>query len=480
MLESLNSSARFGTTVLESLTVLINLDYSAMGRTPKEVAAAVRHVCGIALPDDNFPPLNIENFYETVQQYYANFNQGDSSGRNAKIFLCYFSSYFHELRHVHDLIGSRSGQLIFYNAFRVSQNMPVILARLWEWQEKNMDARIPLPLAPWLHLLPGLSEDVGRAFKEWSRSGDIYRTFNEPDDLATGNLTVAHLLETSAVNVQLDFVHDTLGNEAVQSLASLIEEEGNSALYLQVRKEIEEAFANIDSESVDIGGLINYLIHVALSWTEALDGSESRIAPVRYFEFLVEEVIQRIPASGPQQFADVQKAVHDICREWGLANPKTMRLLTEAILEAHVGTLRKQFVKEEDQGRSRLLQSRLEEFKAIQDLVDAVPECMTQRLYVWSLFYGRFPSVHVKVFSDGTAHDIMTKGIEITAIDDWLESSTWGGVMRLLGEGMGRMHPEFFEEICYKTLVEGSGDHPGFRFFNPLLNGYILPVVEEE
>jgi hypothetical protein len=137
MLESLNSSARFGTTVLENLTVLINLDYSAIGRTPKDVAAAVRHVCGIDLPDDDLPALN-----ETVQRYYTGFMQNDPSGRNAKIFLCYFSSYFHELRHVHDLIGCRSGQLIFYNAFRVPQNMPVILARLWDWQEKNPDVPI--------------------------------------------------------------------------------------------------------------------------------------------------------------------------------------------------------------------------------------------------------------------------------------------------------------------------------------------------
>jgi hypothetical protein len=478
MLEPLNSSARFGTTVLENLTVLINLDYSAMGRTPKEVAAAVRHVCGIPLTDDKLPPLNVDNFYETVQQYYARFKQDDPSGRNAKIFLCYFSSYFHELRHVHDLIGSRSGQLIFYNAFRVSQNMPIILSRLWDWQKKNPDALIPLPLAPWLHLLPGLSEDVREAFKEWSKSGDTYHTFNQPDDLTPGGLTVAHLLETSAVNVQLDFVHDTLGNEAVQSLTSLIEEEGNSALYLQVRKELEEAFANMNYKGVGIGGLINYLIHVALNWTEAADDAQDRIAPVRYFEFLAEEIIQRIPAEGPQEFADVQRAVEDICREWGLASPKAMRLSTEKILAAHVETLRKRLVEEEDQDRPRLLQSRLDEFKAIQDQVEAFPECMTQRLYVWSLFYGRFPSVHVKVYSDGVAHDLMTKGVQITAVDDWIGSSTWGGVIRLLAEGMGKMHPEFFEEICYTVLIQGSVHGPGFRFFNPLLNGYILPMAD--
>jgi hypothetical protein len=113
----------------------------------------------------------------------------------------------------------------------------------------------PLPLAPWLHLLPGLSKDVGETFKEWSESGDIYHSFNEPDNLTPGNLTVAHLLETSAVKVQLDFVHDTLSNEAVQSLTSLIEEEGNSALYLQVRNEFEEVFANMKYKGVGIGWL---------------------------------------------------------------------------------------------------------------------------------------------------------------------------------------------------------------------------------
>jgi hypothetical protein len=467
-LEPLHSSSRFGTTVQENLTVLVDLDHSALGPTPKNVAAAVRHVCGFAIPGDTVAKVTTDNLYETIQQYYAQFRRDDSSGRAARIFLCYFSAYFHELRHVHDLTGSRSGQMVFYNAHRVFQNGPVLMNHLWDWQRDHPDGRIPLPLAPWIDLVPGLSEDVQKIFAEWRKSGDLFRTFHEADEHSPGSLTVAHLLETSAVNAQLDFVHDTLGNEAALDLTHFIQEEGNAAKYLQVRNELGEAFADVDYGGTGVGDLVNYLIWVALNQTAPADNGDAIISPVRYFEFITEEVIRRIPAGSELELRDVQTAVDEICAEWGLVNPLEMRRKTLLTLNRHLDRLRAAKVAD----GARLLESMIRQYTAIHELGTMHPETMGQRLYVWAVLYGQFPSVHIKVFFDGMAHDWITRGAEIVSTEDWIETATWGGTLRLLADGMGKTHPDFFEQINYKVLLKKEGNRPGLRFFNPLLSGF--------
>jgi hypothetical protein len=471
-LEPLHSSARFGTTVQENLTVLVDLDYSALGRTPKNVAAAVRHVCGLTLPGEPRSPTTDVKLYETIQKYYAQFQREDPSERAARIFLCYFSSFFHELRHVHDLLGSTVGQLTFYNAHRVFQNVPILLNHLWDWQKEHPEGRVPLPLAPWIDLVPGLPEDVQKLFAEWKISGEIFSIFRDVEDHSPGSLTVAHLLETSAINAQLDFVHDILGNEALLDLTHFIEEEGNAAMYLQVRSELQEAFGNADYKGTGVGGLINYLIWVALNQTTPADEPDNFISPVRYFEFLTEEVIQRIPPGSELEMRDLQTAVNAICNDWGLVNPQEMRRQTLQRLNQHLDRLKAAPMAVGKASGSRLLASMIQQYVAIHDLATNTPELMGQRLYVWALLYGKFPSVHVKVFFDGNAHDFMTRGIKIVSVEDWIESATWGGTLRLLTDGMGKTHPEFFEQLCYKMLIEGDEDRSSLRFFNPVLSGF--------
>ena len=324
-LEALHSSARFGTTVQENLTVLMDLDYSALGATPKEVSKAVRHVCGLLLPGDNLRPLTTDDYDRAVQDYYAKFLRDDPTGRSAQIFVCYFSCYFHELRHVHDLLGSRSGQLLFYNAFRVIQNMPTLLNMLWDWQKAHSEKRIPLPLAPSLDLVADLPPGVNAMFSEWSKTSSIFKSFQGVERFSAGNLSLVHLLETSAINVQLDFVHDLLGQDAVLDLTRLIEEERNSALYLQVRNEIEEAFTGLNYEGVGVGALVNYLIWVAINQTAPCGDPEDLVTPVRYFEFLTEELIHRIPARRTLDIPQVRNIVNELCAEWGLIDPEEVR-----------------------------------------------------------------------------------------------------------------------------------------------------------
>jgi hypothetical protein len=426
----------------------------------------------ITLPGETVSPVTTDNFYETIQQYYAQFLRDDSSGRAARIFLCYFSSYFHELRHVHDLLGSRVGQMTFYNAFRVFQNLPVLLNHLWDWQKGHPDGRIPLPLAPWIDLVPELPEDVQKIFSEWGKSGEMSRVFHTVDEYSPGSLTVAHLLETSAVNAQLDFVHDTLGDAAVFDLTQFIEKEGNAARYLQVRNEIQEAFEDVGYKGIGVGDLVNYLIWVALNQTAPADGAGNFISPVRYFEFITEEVIGRIPAGSELEMRDLQTAVNEVCDDWGLANPVEMRSETEQRLNRHLQRLSAANTAVGNADGARLLESMIRQYGVIHDLATKTPALMGQRIYVWALLYGQFPSIHVKLFCDGIAHDFMTNGDEIVSAEDWIESAAWGGTLCLLADGMGNTHPEFFEQLCYKMLLEGDGNQVGLRFFNPLLRGF--------
>jgi len=149
-----------------------------------------------------------------------------------------------------------------------------------------------------------------------------------------------------------------------------------------------------------------------------------------------------------------------------------MRRQTLLRLNLHLDRLRAADTAVGNTDGVRLLESMIRQYSAIQDVATRHPEFMGQRLYVWALLYEQFPSVHVKLFFDGSAQDFMTRGAEIVSAEDWIESATWGGTLRLLADGMGKMHPEFFEQLCYKMLLEGDENRVGLRFFNPLLSGF--------
>jgi hypothetical protein len=137
----LYSSSAFGVTTEENLALLINLDSSGLGPTSPLVANAVRHLCGLFLKDDELKPIPIDDYYAVARDYYERIGREDKTGVQALSFLSYVSAYFHEIRHVHDLLATNYGQTVLFKNLNYYQNLPTIIAGLAEWQARNRPPR---------------------------------------------------------------------------------------------------------------------------------------------------------------------------------------------------------------------------------------------------------------------------------------------------------------------------------------------------
>src|SRR5688572_2541122 len=108
------SSSNFGVTTPDSLTLLLDLENSALGPTSPEVASAVCHLCGLLEADDSLKPIPLDDYYAVAKDYYDRFLNDDPSGLQCLTLTSYVSAYFHELRHVHDLISTGYGQNLLF------------------------------------------------------------------------------------------------------------------------------------------------------------------------------------------------------------------------------------------------------------------------------------------------------------------------------------------------------------------------------
>src|SRR5262249_12588897 len=166
------SSSAFGVTTQDNLSLLINLDQNSLGRTSELVSTAVRHLCGLFLPGDEIKPIRLDDYHEVAKDYYERILKADPTKTQSLMFLSYRSAYFHEIRHVHDLLATNYGQTVLFKNLNYYQNVPSLIAELAGWQKRNASRRIPLPIMGNLDCLPGLNKDIVELIKRYSRLYD--------------------------------------------------------------------------------------------------------------------------------------------------------------------------------------------------------------------------------------------------------------------------------------------------------------------
>jgi hypothetical protein len=120
----------------------------------------------------------------------------------ATMFVACFSSFFHELRQAHDLLGSTFGQQSFAVNFNLYRYAPVLLAGLADWRDAQPPRRIPFPLTAAIEELTGVSDDVLMLTRRFASADERFRGFvTEGEDSSDGH-TLIHLVEASATNAQ--------------------------------------------------------------------------------------------------------------------------------------------------------------------------------------------------------------------------------------------------------------------------------------
>ena len=432
----LYSSSAFGVTTPDSLTLLINLDHSIFGPTAPEVAAAVSHLCGFYEPGEERKRIPADDYYQVARDYYERFVRADSSGVQSLSLLCYLSAYYHELRHVHDLMSTTYGQTVLFTNLNYYQNMPALVAELSDWQERHPARSIKLPLGSNVSELNDIHEDIRKLILQFPQ---IHRTIGKLDQAGEGfhgRLTVRHLLECTATNVQTYLINDIFGDEAHTRLIEFISEGAAAQAYWQINSDMLEAFYAKEFRGRGLGKLISYLAWCAL-FGGVQSGEQTRdgVSIVNFYQALVEHVIHHIDVI---DFESVRRLVDEFCELWGLQTPKQNVQTTRADLENRAQRMEKAW---HDSGASEIGAPLVAAYKkivdAFADINEVIADLPEQYFgnYFWLVATGRLPSAHLFIKRNGQLLQGLSSGTELLPVDAWGYIAHMAAILTVLLEG---------------------------------------------
>jgi hypothetical protein len=452
----LNASSAFGVTAQENVTIFMDLDQSSLGKTPKLVASAVRHLCGLNTPEDAVEPLSFDDYDEVARQYYGTIIQSDRTGKSALIFLSYLSTFFHELRHAHDLLATSYGQDILFLTLNCYQNVPGLLAELTKWQNKGLERNIPLPLS---HInnteLPTFVRDVATRYLDVKNR---ITEFRAPRVTSPAGLTVGHLLEGSATEIQLGFIHELFGDQGLFELITLIQRSKGSRLYLQIRNEIIEGFSAKGFRDLrEALYAMNYILWCALIGTTFPNKklSEGPTNTVLY-EALITYVLRYVKR---MDFSEVQEIVISFYHKWGLLTPNQMIDRFSSFLDNRAGNLEQLWRQNEVNvpkiNFTNAYRSFSQSYRSFTQWIQEHPSYYFKpEVYGWAVVSGFLPSVYILVKFEGEIHGFMTDGRSGPSLEEWQSITNFSTIFKLFFEGRNRTPLSFFEDKVFEYLRE--------------------------
>ncbi|GJM17084.1 MAG: hypothetical protein DHS20C13_24110 [Thermodesulfobacteriota bacterium] len=459
---------RLGSTFQGTLEISLFLDQCYLGRPSKLVNQAVRHLSGFILPTDEFEQINGRNreYFSTARSYYKKIQAADETGLQAKMFLVSLSTFVHEHRHAHDLLGTRIGQGILLNSRECYLNAGMLLESLKSWQMET-GKPIPLPLPKDLQGLETLPSDtkelILRSFKVEETENNIMNS----QELSPSGLSVRHLLETSAINIQLDFTRMLFGDKAALVVKDAIAKGSQSRLYYEARNEVRDLFISKGFIGYDFDKIVNYLIWCSLSGIFPKGGNvrDDTIHPVVLFESLVEHVTRTSKNMG---LIDCQMAVQEFCRRWDLETPENAAKHYSSVFSERVVRAKQLAERSKHSMVFELLQS----YGNIKNAYDRLYEIAIKHpyllchseYYITHLFGGFFPSVLIKLLYTKSEEKFLFRsyGYELMNADEWQTISTFAVTLNLFTKGRLSSDDLITENSIYDGLVDG--DIWGYRF----------------
>jgi hypothetical protein len=403
---------------------------------------------------------------EEARACYARIKALDPTGLQLRLFLAYLSGYFHELRHAHDLSVTTYGLDALFLLLNVYQNLPAILSHLATWQAKHPGDLIPLPIRGDDALLRDLPEDVARVITKYAEVNDRLRTLEDTPSVSS-SLSAIHLFEAVATDIQIDFLHDLFGDEAVYEFTRLLLECKKAPLYLKVRNDAQDVFASRGFRGPGLGAIINYLAWCALMGLTPRDGTIAQhIAPALIFEGLVEHVSRQCSR---RDMEAVREAVYGYCDRWRLCYPAEMvDLYRQRSINKRLESMAKIPEIPDYEGARRIAgcyRAMAETYDFLHQRIQASPEIFfVGRAYAWNLLAGQLPSVFVRVHQDNQSHDFVTRGREFLNVEQRLLLDGFSTIMRLLLKGRGQTADPTFEDIVFRQLTQTGWNGHQFEF----------------
>jgi|GEM_PF-5179886 len=456
--------SRHGSTLQSTLEISLFWDRLSREGTSKLVTEATRCLTGLILPDDKLEhvPVRSRKYSEIARKYYTSIKKSDPSGEQARTFLMLVSTYLHELRHAHDLLGTWAGQEMLRMSRDCYQNIVALLEGLKEWQIHSQRP-IPLPLPSDGEGMEGLSPDVKKLIARSRKTKDIQRAFMEEScDFSSTALSVRHMLETSAINMQLEYVRLLFGHKAADEVLKAIANGTESRMYFEAWNETRDLFLSRGFKGPALAEVVNYLIWCALSGVVPVGGDIRRdtVSPTALFEALIEHISR---CCTDVNITSCRKAVLDFSKQWRLETPETAIRKYQALFAQRVAKVDELAWKAKYRGAVDLVRSfpRLKmSYDHLTDLALESPYVLfSAKHYVFHALSDYLPAVLVKLFYGGQRHLFSSHGIRLFTGEEWKMVSLFAKTLDLFLEGRGvnaDVVYESEEDEIFAGLTDGS------------------------
>ncbi|WP_296994226.1 hypothetical protein [Thalassospira sp. UBA1131] len=449
---TLNESSFFGRASQNTLSIFLNFNENSHGKMESEVEHKVRHILGIQTPERLNTHIKRDDWDDVIRDYSDQVIALDTSKKQYDLFILYLSGFFHELRHAHDLMATCYGQDILFTLANSYQNSAAILNELKDWQVKTGQP-IPVPL-PSTDNWAGLSQDARTVCIRYKERISEIQKYQTPLD-RPASLSITDLLETSAVNAQIEFIHDILGREAAEHCYALIAKSPAAKKYLKCRTSV------VDHLSADgITGIetkaINYIIWASLMAMKPNKGNMSlSIHPCIIFQGIVECLSRK---SGYVGIEETSTAIKTFCNEWGLILPMEMAKYYSSISEKRLASI----PKDSNSLLAKSFEGLRDSFQLMQNIIEELPDLyFNLNHYPWAIRDGYLPSVLVRTRSSSSNHDYLTSGIRTLNHDDWILLDVLGSTMHILTYGFGSLDDNDYEQTII-SAIQNSRDHKFF------------------
>ncbi|NIF80981.1 hypothetical protein F3J20_26980 [Paraburkholderia sp. Cy-641] len=456
-MNALYGSDGFAKALTDSLAIYIDFDRLGLESTPAAVSQAVQRLLGLHGPDETL--RSESRFNEAARDYFEHFKKIDPSDRTVGIFLAYLSCFFHEARHSHDLMSTIVGQRILRQYFVHYKNVPKLQRKLKDWQSRNASQPIPLPLSRHAPSMNGIDQDVLEFVSKYTELDSLLDKAGVVGSGVYSWVGVKHLLEASAVLVQLEVVYDLFGGEAYEILWKLIHGGPNARTYTWLINGVAEdlLLTGKFAGRHGAGSVMNYLLWVALQGNaRTVEGKEVEVSAGALYFALIEHVLRN--GSGTIDVAEAHQHAASFLAEWGFHDLNSMldgfhqrasQRLERSLTNITVAT---------DHLFNVVETQLLDSFLPFCHSILADPEAyFSGRRYTTSLISGELPGIPIYFKANGEVFQSFTPGEKPISRESAENMIAFSSMIRLLVNGRRSAGLPFVEDTCFEALTADAG-----------------------
>lgn len=445
----LHAQGAFASTSSETRAVLYDLD-GTHSSVSEIISIRIRRACGLRLPSDTFE-IPDPHHWVTECKAMAKSSASESGDFSEEYFLAYVSSFFHELRHSHDLLYSAYGQTLFCGGCTSYFDITDQIKALVEWQSGAREP-IPIPLssADAQELgLPGQIISKASDFESWQKKLSNFS--------AAGNsgLDLRPWLEMSAIVVQLWFLEAIFGSDARVKIINLIQRLGGHNTYLKSLADI--VLRRPDMYAEDIENTLLYIVWCSLN---SLSEDEERLLPPAETAASLTEYL--ITKTEEWDFETVESIVNEYYNNRGLLHPvQAMKVVATQLmthLSKFLSNLKSFGVGSNPHKFAVAVEQSLEIFRSHAELsiLDRRPYFIPKE-YIKMYFSGDLPAILLTLNVGGGSHDFMTLGQHKLEYDNWEKLKEREQVYRWIFGGKAAFRPSFPCQLMHQVLNKGFG-----------------------